>query len=1081
MPATENTRISGLTSRLAELTSEASPFADRLLKQRQILEQLYKAVTEDEKQYFNGLFTRMQFANTAFGVDKELGVLSHKLRILCNQVAHDEIKEVSEADFNFGISVLFRLCQAFFPDFVSPELETYLARVKVEVLPELSPAYKSSFTCVVDSWQQKDNCLEIDVVREDGSYCQLRLNNDDAQAGHNGKKWTLLAKTLWRYASLNVHEVTAIAGKTDSFTSNPQTLIVVEPDFLVDASALANCFSGYCGDPALFILNHLFSEASGEPQLQGSLVNGILDELVFNPAAGFQELFIHSMAALPLAMVSLGKEAALNIYNRIKAQHLPQLQQFVGTLQDSDTLLEPSYLCPDYGLQGRLDLLTRKGDSFSIVELKSGKAHPSEVWTGHQMQVIAYNMMIRNAYGTRRVSNSSILYSVSADNPLRHVVNVMILEQDLLMCRNRILGIMHLLAETPDKFFKWLGDAQPAEPSPISVAKYEKFKNLGARLSAAEWEWFLASVQRAVREIWFVKTGDNGSKSESSFGHNALWQLGKAEKQANYRIITGLKPLSTAKNLIRLELSSQEEIADFREGDIVVLYAQNTPVTKQEILRGIIRSLNSTHLELQIRGGLKNSQRLSEISLWAMEHDTLETSLYAPLSSLTQFLKAPSRQRSLFLGLEKPSFAVNSAGALTEVETILTQMHNAQDLFLVQGPPGTGKTSGLLSTYISQVFRQTDKTLLILSFTNRAVDEICLNLDRQKVPYIRTGTSQAVSDRLLSNLISGKRFEQIESTVKSNRIWVSTVQSAAAWYLDMLRIVKFDEIIVDEASQIIESSILGIISQAPKTILIGDQNQLPPITVQSPLPYGFAHPELKSLAFGSYSQSLMERLYRVHSVQPELGSTAMLRNHYRMHSSIAELVSHNYQDRLVAVRPEQFAPLQTNPHLPDFLNQRIVWIDCPVSTTLHYDAWQADIIVKVIHKLQTAGEIADPGTDIGIVAPFRAMIHLLRRKLAGWNSLTIDTVERFQGSERRIIILCLPLRHESDLQQVQSISEDGRIDRKLNVALSRAMDRLIILGNQDMCAKNSHYGKLIDKIGSQGIMVKSDLADRELN
>jgi CRISPR/Cas system-associated exonuclease Cas4 (RecB family) len=109
-------------------------------------------------------------------------------------------------------------------------------------------------------------------------------------------------------------------------------------------------------------------------------------------------------------------------------------------LGDAEILLEPSYLCPEYGLQGRLDLLSRTADKYQIVELKSGKAPAIEVWKAHQMQVVAYNLIIRYAYGTNGKNNSSILYSASPENPLRYVVNIPILEQDLLMLQKSDRG-----------------------------------------------------------------------------------------------------------------------------------------------------------------------------------------------------------------------------------------------------------------------------------------------------------------------------------------------------------------------------------------------------------------------------------------------------------------------------------------------------------------------------------------------------------------------------------------------------------------------------------------------------------------
>ena len=1080
----DKTKASALLLRLHEFCALKSAKPSDLIELRRALEQLYKGVTEDSRQSFSGLFARMQFANSEFSLSGELQAAANQLRIICNRAAHEELNELNSGEMDFGIHTLYRLLQAFSPGLVDAELDSYFTGRRISSFSPLAQATKHSFICVVQSWKNLESCLLINAVRDDGESCQIRLNNDDKQSGHDGRIWTKLMKSLWPFATLHCHQLSEIQGQSGQYMSNPLSLVVLEPDFLIDASALATCFYLYGGDPALFVLNHLFRDSSSEATLQGTLVNGIFDELAMNPEADYDELFRKGLAALPLAMVSLGKECASDLYKRIKQTHLPQLQKYVQNLGDAEILLEPSYLCPEYGLQGRLDLLSRTADKYQIVELKSGKAPAIEVWKAHQMQVVAYNLIIRNAYGTNGKNNSSILYSASPENPLRYVVNIPILEQDLLMCRNRIVGIMRQLSENPEPLLNWLKDCETPKDNPLANSKYERFQAFCQGLDKYEWEWFCASLQRVIREIWFVKIGDLGANNDSGFGHNALWQMGNAEKKAAYKLITDLKPLSIQQKQISLAIPHSDDLTDFRRGDIVVLYEQQTAISKQEILRGSIVRLQDNVLELLVRGGQRNERRFSAESLWAVEHDILETSLYSPLSSLTQFLSAEKTRRRVLMGLDTPQYRELQTEPENGMESVIKGMHAALQLYIVQGPPGTGKTSGLLGRYLSELYHQSNKTVLILSFTNRAVDEICLCLRKRGLPFLRTGSSELIESELLSSKISGKRFAEMESIIKANRIWVSTVQSANAWYLDMLKLVSFDEIIVDEASQIIESGILGILAQAPKTILIGDQNQLPPITVQSALPFDFTEPELQALAYVDYGQSLMERQYRLLSQKGIRAVQTMLEKHYRMHEDIASLVAETYQNRLQTATERQTKALQPLAGIPAWLNYRLVFIDCPPSQDYHNDPFQVALIRKLIGALQKSGIVQNPASEIGIVAPFRAMIHSLWQEL--WQSeprlegLTIDTVERFQGSEREIIILCLPLRSEADMRQIESLSDGGEVDRKLNVALSRAKERLIILANPRLCRNSLHYGKLIDKISQGGIMVNCASAERDL-
>ena len=1073
-----NAQASDLSERLAELFESELPYIDRMLRLRKLTEQLYKYLTSDSRLSFNGLFARMQYANNEANISSQLATRANQLRILCNQIVHDEISTVDKSTFETSASVVASLISNFCEGYANPFLSQLLTSESIKDYQPKKHSEKQSFICVLDSWSIKPNsagqeALEIIATKDDGYSCTVILNNSDTEHGIDGRKYTILAKSLWKYASIHFHHLTPVSGREGVYQSNPKTLVVLEPDFLVDASAIAECFDESSSNPAYFILNRLFSNPAAEPMIQGMVVNSILDELILNPGQDYLQMFKSGIAAMPIAFVSLGKDVASRIYNRVRDEHLPQLMDFANNLNDESILLEPSYLCPEYGLQGRLDLLSQSDGKYNIIELKSGKPHPIDVWPTHRMQTIAYNMIIRSVYGSQRVNKSAILYSSAKDKPERYVSNTTQSEQDLMMCRNRILGIMHLLSEQPESFFSWILQSTDIPANEFMQAKFRHIKALLSQLEDYEREWFYEQIKRIIREIWFSKTGDNGLRSESSYGHNALWQQSSSEKLAANKIVPDLHPQSYNKKQIIFSLPEADIIADFRDGDIVVLYSMNEGIERQEILRGAISRLDEQSLQINIRGGIRNSQRLSKDSKWAMEHDTMETALYSPLSSLTAFISSPKNIRQLYLGLRMPaSDGVSIDSDNFDIKQVIAKMHATQELFIIQGPPGTGKTSGLLGRYVQEVYKQSDKRLLIVSFTNRAVDEICLCLSRASIPFLRIGNSNTITDNLLSQRIDGKRFDEIDEIVRNNRIWIATTNSANAWYQDMMRIIKIDELIIDEASQIIENSILGLVTRSPKTIMIGDQNQLPPISVQNNIPYSFNSPELHSLNYGSYHQSLMERLFKLHNTNCFAQSTVMLTQHYRMHNAIADLIGDYYQNKLNAATPEQHKALDVMPGQPPYLNNRLIWIDCPPAKSAHYDPLQVELISTITASLISSHSQIHPARDIGIVAPFRAMIHALRDSINKLDkAIVIDTVERFQGSERSNIILSLPIRSENDLRLLESISDDELIDRKLNVAVSRAKQRIIIVANIMLCQKSAHYNKIIDKISSSGLIL----------
>ncbi len=1072
MPYLEAAHSEQFHQHLLELIAESPGVKARLLLLRQVLEAIYKTLSEDSRISFNGLFARMQYVNEAISLPGEIAAQLHSLRILCNNAAHEADFKAEESAFYSGVYAIRQLLVYLNPEVSEAGLEEYLARHNAKPFGKLSPSRKASFNCVVNRFKpymvdSEARGLELTVFDESGMECSILLQDEDAE----GRRWSWLNKVLWKYSTLNCLNLTAIQGREHCYMGNPTTLIVVEPDFLIDASGVAECFCRQGMKPEYFVVKQLLKEAATEKLLQGTMVNGILDELIHTPQADYPSLFRKSLANQPISMVALGLESAMNIYDCVQHTHLPQIREFALSVQDCEVQLEPSFICPEYGLQGRLDVLYHQDGKPHIVELKSGSPPHYDIWIQHQMQVIAYNMIIRNCYQNASRGSSCILYSASPDNPLRHVVNTVLLEQNLLMCRNRIVGIMHNLAVNPEVFFNWLKQLPESSDTNFMQRNLQDIVTLLNSLEEHEYEWFLGQISLLVREIWSVKTG--GLKVDSIYGHNALWQQSVTVKQQRYRIISELRISGIDFNCISCELSSAEQITDFRMNDIVVLYREAIPISNQEILRGVITDLDPTRIEITIRGGLSPKHELLGSENWAVEHDILESSLYSPLGSIFSFLRSTSAKRNLFLGLDKPEITSSIPPADDYLEEICNRMASAEQYYIVQGPPGTGKTSGLLTKYIGRLYNDSSMNILILSFTNRAVDEICLCLQREKIPFIRTGSSDEVSQELMGNLIQGKRYEEISQILKSNRIWVATVQSCNAWLNDLLKLIQIDELIVDEASQIVENAILGIISQARKTILIGDQNQLPPISLQANERFTFQHEKLKGLCYANYNQSLMERLSRVCNRNNWQHAFTMLNRHYRMHDQIAELVQRNYQGQLISMLERQKSALPVSSH--PLLSKRLVWIECPPSAFSFYDPLQVDLIKSIIKLLEQHGEINDLERDIGIVAPFRAMIHALLHELESRHRLiTIDTVERFQGSERRIIIITLPLKSAENLRNIQALSADGNIDRKLNVAVSRAEERLIILGNSDLCLRSAHYSFLIDKISASGIVLPNN-------
>lgn len=1008
----------------------------------------------------------MQFIHEQNNVSSELNYQANHLRIICNKAAHDDMDSGFVSSFSSGVLVISELLE-FFGGLNQTELiGRFLQNQAVLPFQKLPDSPKESFAACLQSWTLRDSEIELLVLNEQGELCTIYLKND-LKTNSEGRCWTYLDKMVWPYCTLSLIQLSKSKNNPLIFYSNPLTQVILEPDFLLDATSVAECIQDEHCQPQFFVINKLVSESVNEKLALGNLVNQLFDHLVFNPDANYEDFAGNLPSSQPIAFTSLGEEALERIKETIRTQHYPQLKAFADSLKGKDLQVEPSFICPRYGLQGRLDLLYSGGDKLSIVELKSGKAPARDTWRGQQMQVTAYNMILSSIFGDKVQSSSSILYSACTDQALRNVENHILREQELLFCRNRIIGIMHQLAQNPKPFFSWLRDSNKQYKNPIFKDKARQVQESLRALGSVEFEWFLEQVKAVVGEIWAVKTGSSDPENNRGKGYSCLWLDDPVTKQDSFQIITGLKIISSDLSTVVLRIT-EELGSDFREGDVVVLYNLNRPVEKQQLLRGSLREINDKELRLSIRGGIKGSLLLAGNDSWAIEHDILDSLLYVPLNSLYTFLNAPRGKRDSLLGLRPPEGNIVQYG--NSQEEICRQMEDARDYCVIQGPPGTGKTSGLLMKYIRRVYEGSKSRLLILSFTNRAVDEICRNLEEIGLPFLRTGNSQSISDSLLSVQVQDKSPGEIRDLLNDTRIWLATIQSAGSWLRDALTFLSFDELIIDEASQIIEPSVLGFMTKVRKTILIGDQNQLPPIVLKNRHRYQFESNELSELAYCGLSRSLLERFFILADSRGWNHAYNTLSIHYRMHDQIAALLANYYNNKLQSGggRQSQALTLQANAH--PMLSHRLIWLDFPVSECSKTDPRITAAVLKLISILDESGELSSPELDLGIIAPFRAMIQAIRNKLPDkYTGISVDTVERYQGSQRKNIILTLPLRSSHELRMMESLSDDGKVDRKLNVAISRASERLIVLGNSELCSTSLHYRELLSGFHNTGL------------
>ena len=377
-----------------------------------------------------------------------------------------------------------------------------------------------------------------------------------------------------------------------------------------------------------------------------------------------------------------------------------------------------------------------------------------------------------------------------------------------------------------------------------------------------------------------------------------------------------------------------------------------------------------------------------------------------------------------------------------------------------------------------------------MAFTNRAVDEICDKLETiGEVDYIRVGQTLSCDVAYRSHLLSERmkqcrNREEANRSIHSCRVFVATLSSLSG-KMELFNLKRFDVAIVDEASQILEPQLVGLLSAKTPTgrdaigkfILIGDHKQLPAIVVQSAEESVITDERLRSAGFVDCRISLFERLYRR---LPEGSPFAdMLDCQWRMHPDIASFANtYFYKGALRDGNAPHQISLLPFTNMGDDKWERVIATKrtaffptktlCAGKKYNNEEACKTAVIVNALYRLYERNGLEFDERSVGIIAPYRHQIARIRQELdkfgiSAFDTIRVDMVERFQGSQNDCIIYSFCVNDESQLEWLPSYTEESGqlIDRKLNVALTRARRQLFVLGNSRLLSRNPIYRILI--------------------
>jgi DNA replication ATP-dependent helicase Dna2 len=902
----------------------------------------------------------------------------------------------------------------------------------------------------------------------------------------------------WEGAYINFVNTAICTSDRSHFIHHPDTIIVLEPDYLIDASAIAECFMDRTDNPNLFFFQRCLPNPTSPSMINGIFVNQLLDAYLEEDDPSFQDVFRKTLIANVFTALFMGAGELNLLRRKVTDEHLPVINRVSELWKDKQKTLEPSYISIDYGLQGRLDvLLEETNDNVSqfsnreipdngintvprdIVELKSSKARDADVWTNHRMQVVCYHLLLRSVYGNQRQGNNYILYSRASNNPLRQVPTLALWENQVIIVRNAILLKIHNLAFKSGSLLA-LNVENFGEFPIFKKDELIEFQKLVRELSPLEYAYLDNFVQFLFRELWHTKVGMSNHQNINSTGFSALWRLPRKEKKKDFTIMDGLTFNAIEGNHVTLQIHLQGDVTNFRKGDIVILYPDcedEKYLLKDQIRKGFIVELTNTQLILQMKNIKSLQNVLLSYTSWVIEHDFMESGTFNMIRGMFNFMKGENRKRELILGLIPPkSILVKQSHLDDETETIINKALAAQDYFLLQGPPGTGKTSRILTSLVSRILADSLEHMMIIAFTNRAVDEICERLEQNDIGYIRLGNGSNPEYHYLSQVIQTKTFREIEELISTSRVFVSTVASFLSQYQELLRVKSFDTLFVDEASQLLEPHLAGIMIHFKRFFLIGDQNQLPAIVTQEEDELLSGNNLLSDHGFHSMHESLFERLFRRCISQRWDHACDMLTNHYRMHIEIQALVNPFYSNRLMANSKRQTAEWKQMNSIGERIDEilagsRVIFLAVTTNKQFKRSRKEAKLVSLMLQSILRQCNNSVGKQKVGVITTWRAQINEIVAQLTDetlLQNVTVDTVERFQGSERDIIIFSTALSAPDQMKIIQSLSPDCSVDRKLNVAISRAREQFILIGNPVILEQSLHYRRVIDYIKSVG-------------
>jgi hypothetical protein len=580
---------------LIEINNKKCSIVEKYPKMRYLLECVCKDLTLTDNIQFSNLFSRLDYICEIKRMSKRRKFQIHRFRVNANKVLHSRY-EPTEEEYKQDLEALCNAVSFFYKIDIPSALSSIFSKTQ-----DKSPLLRKF---------KKYDRIRVAVESVDNQFIYA-YDEDCATEEPIKIKYSIdfneTIEHLWKGCQLNLIDV--IVDVQNIY--NPD-IIILEPDYMIDVSSLAECMKDYGKHPLIFVQSKFEAIQKTKDILLGNTANFFLDELINDNTVNYEDVIRKAFQSTPFDF-STCNEIDNNFFIEVKTQfhNIKNVINNVFPQQEIDrnnAVLEPSFICEQLGVQGRLDFMqihSNNSGQNTIIELKSGKApFPytdfSKIGLNHQSQAFIYQIMIQKILKLKFDNLQTYIfyskYGVDGSN-LRLVRPYMAAIKEILNIRNLIVTNECKIAQdktglqTQDTITNIKSETLITGKSlndrsipPWVIPDIEKFQSVFKSASELEIAYFHNFYSFVTKEHCLSKIGS--TDYESNRGLSSLWLSSLEEKKDAGEILYDLNIIDSKVDTDDLTLLfnvpeyDEAFLPNFRQGDIVILYERNADTDK---------------------------------------------------------------------------------------------------------------------------------------------------------------------------------------------------------------------------------------------------------------------------------------------------------------------------------------------------------------------------------------------------------------------------------------------------------------------------------------------------------------------